>query len=129
MADEGTSKKEFSQSQLDEYIAANDWNSVAQYIAVMRSGGQDGRDKDYQPIRTKASYDSYSSAGGNYGNYPRKSVGARSQLQYLEEDEEDDSQFDTNSEYTDQSDWESLTSGPSYSRPPAPPTPSRTMRV
>ena len=105
--------KEFNQSELDQYIAKNDWNSVAQYIAVMRSASQDDRDKR-QPRTPRRRRDS-----GSYSdsprNTPRKQVGARSQLQYSASYEsESDWETDSQATGTDGSDWESYTTGPSY---------------
>jgi len=116
-----SSNKEFSQSKLDEYIAQNDWNSVAQYIAVMRSTSDNSniRQTSRREIRPSATYDSSRYSESN-SHLPRKQVGARSQLQheYLS-DSSWDSESDSDSQASDASDWESLTSGPSasYSRP------------
>ena len=111
------SDKEFNQSELDQYIAKNDWNSVAQYIAVMRSASQDDRDKR-QPRSTREtrSHASASYGGSHYSEssgIPRKQVGARSQLQYSHSyDSEYSDEWETDSQATEGSDWESYTSGP-----------------
>ena len=104
-----SSSKEFNQSELDQYIAKNDWNSVAQYIAVMRSASQDDRDKRHKrtssrDTRSQASYEPA---------VPRKQVGARSQLQYTHSsDSEYSDEWESDSQASDGSDWESYTSGP-----------------
>mmetsp|Transcript_10913 Transcript_10913/g.30620 ORF Transcript_10913/g.30620 Transcript_10913/m.30620 type:complete len:1136 (-) Transcript_10913:140-3547(-) len=114
-AREVTPDKEFNQSELDQYIAKNDWNSVAQYIAVMRSASQDDRDKR-QPRTPRRDARSHASYGGSQysesPNMPRKQVGARSQLQFTQSYESESSDWETDSQATDGSDWESLTSGP-----------------
>lgn len=113
------SDKEFNQSELDQYIAKNDWNSVAQYIAVMRSASQDDRDNKRQP---RSSRDGRSHASASYGGshysestgMPRKQVGARSQLQFSHSYDESEysDEWETDSQATEGSDWESYTSGP-----------------
>ena len=113
------SDKEFNQSELDQYIAKNDWNSVAQYIAVMRSASQDDRYNKRQP---RSSRDGRSHASASYGGshysestgMPRKQVGARSQLQFSHSYDESEysDEWETDSQATEGSDWESYTSGP-----------------
>ena len=113
------SDKEFNQSELDQYIAKNDWNSVAQYIAVMRSASQDDRDNKRQP---RSSRDGRSHASASYGGshysestgMPRKQVGARSQLQFSHSYDESEysDEWETDSQASGGSDWESYTSGP-----------------
>ena len=106
--------KEFNQSELDQYIAKNDWNSVAQYIAVMRSASQDDRDKR-QPRTPRRRRNDSASYSESPRNTPRKQVGARSQLQYSPSYEsESDWETDSQATGTDGSDWESYTTGPSY---------------
>ena len=116
----------WSQSELDKFIANNDWNAVSNFISTMRESDVN-KVTAQKPVPSPAAgikVNSNSrtldttSNGNSIVRMPRKRFGARSQLQYNTEDELSDVSSYGSGSYSDGSmnDWESFTSGPSSNR-------------
>eukprot|EP00804_Cyclotella_cryptica_P003274 CCRYP_010516-RA/>CCRYP_010516-RA protein AED:0.00 eAED:0.00 QI:635/1/1/1/1/1/2/269/938 len=78
--------KNFTQQELDNFIAKNDWSSVSKYIAEMRNSKP--KIKRSQPTRREIQEAiEYNQRIESNGNGPRKRFGAKSQMQHDSVDE------------------------------------------
>jgi hypothetical protein len=81
------SNKEFTQQELDSFIAKNDWGSVSKYIAEMRNNKP--KVQRSQPSRREIQEAiDYNRRMESNDNGPRKRFGARSQMQHDNMDED-----------------------------------------